>query len=216
MSRYSHIIWDWNGTLIDDVWLGVEIINEMLIARGIPPITIERYRSVFGFPVRDYYREIGFLVDEEPEWEAIATEFIACYHRRMGEIRLFPDVKAVLTAFQEQGLVQVILSAMEQKTLTRHVAALGIAQYFSLIQGIDNHYANGKGHMAKSVGERLGTDPQNILFIGDTLHDIEVARSIGCECVLCSRGHQSKERLITAGVPVVDSFEELTRNLSRL
>jgi len=213
MSRYSHIIWDWNGTLIDDVWLGVEIINEMLTARGITPITIERYRAVFGFPVRHYYREIGLRVEEETVWEEIATEFIARYHRRMHEVKLFPDVEPTLAALRERGIIQIILSAMEQKTLSHHVTSLGIAEYFSIIQGIENHYADGKGHMAQEVGKRLDVTPKNILFVGDSLHDIEVARCIGCDCILCSRGHQSKERLLAAGVTVVDSFGELTANI---
>lgn len=210
MSRYSHIIWDWNGTLIDDAWLGVAVMNEMLEKKRLPTITVDYYRAVFGFPVRDYYRQLGFSIDEDPVWEEVANDFIGGYHRRMHEVRLFADVETTLGAFRERGLTQVILSAMEQRTLTRHVSALGIADYFSHVQGIDNHYADGKGHMAQAMGERLGVAPERILFVGDTLHDIDVARRIGCDCVLCSRGHQSKERLLAAGVPVVDGLAELS------
>lgn len=209
MPKYSHIIWDWNGTLIDDAWLGVAVMNEMLEKKRLPTITVDYYRAVFGFPVRDYYRQLGFSIDEDPVWEEVANDFIGGYHRRMHEVRLFSDVVPTLETFRKKGLTQVILSAMEQKTLTRHVAALGIAQYFSVIQGIDDHYANGKEHMAQAMGERLGVAPERILFVGDTLHDIDVARRIGCDCCLCSRGHQSKERLLAAGVPVVDEFAEL-------
>ncbi|HSA33518.1 MAG TPA: HAD family hydrolase [bacterium] len=209
MSRYSHIIWDWNGTLIDDAWLGVAVMNEMLEKKGLPAITVDHYRRVFGFPVRDYYRQLGFAIDEDPVWEEVANDFIGGYHRRMHEVKLFADVEPTLAAFRERGLTQVILSAMEQATLSRHVAALGIDRYFVHIQGIDNHYADGKGHMARAMGERLGVAPERILFVGDTLHDIEAARRLGCDCCLCSRGHQSKERLLAAGVPVVDSFGEL-------
>jgi len=213
MSRYSHILWDWNGTLIDDAWLGVAVMNEMLEKKKLPTITVDYYRAVFGFPVRDYYRQLGFSIDEDPVWEEVANDFISGYHRRMHEVQLFPDAVATLAALKERGVTQIILSAMEQKTLTRHVAALGIADYFNHVQGIDNHYADGKGHMAQALGERLGVDPKNILFVGDTLHDIEAARRIGCDCLICARGHQSKERLLAAGVPVVDRFDELTKML---
>jgi len=211
--RYTHILWDWNGTLIDDAWLGVEIINEMLTARGIAPITLERYRAVFGFPVRDYYREIGFLVDEEPVWEEVANDFIARYHRRMHEVRLFPDVVPTLERFQERGMKQAILSAMEERTLKRQVNDLGISRFFAHVQGIDNHSADGKAHMAGVIASSLNADPRSILFIGDSLHDIEAARRIGCDCILCSRGHQSKDRLLAAGVPVVDSLVEAAARL---
>ncbi len=213
MCRYSHIVWDWNGTLIDDAWLGVEIINEMLTARGIAPITLERYRTVFGFPVRDYYRKIGFFVDEETVWEEVANDFIARYHRRMHEVKLFPDAVSTLECFHERGITQTILSAMEEKTLKRHAEELGIAQFFVHIQGVDNHYADGKAHMAETIAVRLNAAPCSMLFLGDTLHDIEVARRIGCDCLLCARGHQSKERLVCAGVPVVDSLVEVAARL---
>ncbi len=214
MNRhYTHIIWDWNGTLIDDARLGVEIINEMLTARGIVPISLERYRAVFGFPVRDYYRNIGFLVDEEPMWEEVANDFIARYHRRMHEVQLFPDVIPTLEQFQDKGMNQAILSAMEERTLQRQVNDLGISRFFVHIQGIHNHYADGKAHMAAVVASRLDADSRSMLFIGDTLHDIEVARRIGCDCLLCARGHQSKERLLAAGVPIVDSLAEAARRL---
>ena len=47
-----HVIWDWNGTLVDDAWLCVEIINELLARRGLAPITPCKYSAVFGFPLR--------------------------------------------------------------------------------------------------------------------------------------------------------------------
>ena len=58
--RYKHIIWDWNGTLLDDTWLCVEGINQALIKRNLTPISEDRYREVFTFPVRDYYKKLGF------------------------------------------------------------------------------------------------------------------------------------------------------------
>jgi phosphoglycolate phosphatase len=72
---YRHIIWDWNGTLLDDKWLCIESINLVLKARDLQPIDEERYSRIFRFPVKDYYKEVGFDFSTEP-FERPAMEFI--------------------------------------------------------------------------------------------------------------------------------------------
>ena len=54
------IIWDYNGTLLNDLSIGVECINRMLTKRELPLLTTESYREVFTFPVKKYYELVGF------------------------------------------------------------------------------------------------------------------------------------------------------------
>ena len=77
MKKYRHIAWDWNGTLMDDVWLSLHIINALLVRRGIATIDVERYREVFGFPLRDYCRRLGFDLERDP-FEVLSDEFSVC------------------------------------------------------------------------------------------------------------------------------------------
>ena len=60
MKIYNHIIWDWNGTLLNDRWLCVEAINQALNKRNLPMLTEGKYKDVFSFPVEDYYKKVGF------------------------------------------------------------------------------------------------------------------------------------------------------------
>ena len=86
MQRCSHVIWDWNGTLLDDVWLCVDIINAMLGRRGVPALDRERYRRIFDFPVPIYYERAGFDFSRET-FAAAADEFCDEAARRVGECR---------------------------------------------------------------------------------------------------------------------------------
>lgn len=80
MQKYTHIIWDWNGTLLDDVARCMAVINAMLEKRGLPALaSVDAYRSVFGFPVRDYYRRVGFDFGKEA-FETLAAEYIELYY----------------------------------------------------------------------------------------------------------------------------------------
>ena len=71
---FKHIIWDWNGTLLDDLQACVDSINVLLKVRKLPAITREQYLDVFDFPVRDYYLKLGFDFTKD-DWNEVAKDY---------------------------------------------------------------------------------------------------------------------------------------------
>ncbi|MBQ8397389.1 MAG: HAD family hydrolase [Clostridia bacterium] len=204
---WTHLIWDFNGTLYDDVAAGVESINEMLRARGLCEFaSFDDYRDIFDFPIEDYYRALGLDVDREG-YDALAHEWVALYlaHSRTAGLRA--GVAAVLDALTARNMPQLVLSASEREMLMGQLRGLGIADRFTDVLGLDNIYAGSKAAIAAAW--RQAHPDARPLFVGDTLHDAEVAALIGADCVLITGGHHSRARLETAGVPVIDRFEEL-------
>ena len=120
---------------------------------------------------------------------------------------VYPGVLEVIKDCRERGMVQVLLSATELGMLQRQVESLRIGDFFDEVCGMDNIYAHGK----VSLGQKWRAEHPDakVLFVGDTDHDLAVARVIGADCVLFSGGHQSRERLLANGCPVIDSFSEL-------
>jgi phosphoglycolate phosphatase len=202
------IIWDWNGTLLDDLDICIESINSMLAQRHLEILSHDMYRKVFTFPVIDYYRVVGFDFERE-DWKKVGMEFMDHYFERLKLCALFPDVITTLDYFEKHGYRQVILSAMEQGALTASVNERGIGSYFKQIAGIDNHYAAGKSGNGHTMMDTHSLVPESTWFVGDTLHDADIARELGCHCILIANGHQDKSRLAKAGVPVMDSLTEL-------
>jgi len=98
---------------------------------------------------------------------------------------------------------------MEQNALVTSVNEREIGKYFKQIVGIDNHYAGGKSHNGVTMIKKYELNSVNTWFIGDTLHDAEIAKELGCHCVLVANGHQDKERLAESGFPVLNSLTEL-------
>jgi phosphoglycolate phosphatase len=197
-----HILWDWNGTLLDDVELCVSALNRVSARRDLPPISIERYREVFTFPVIDYYRAVGFDFDEEP-FDVPADEWVDIYCTEVWDsTRLREDAPRVLAHFHESGYSQSMLSAHNHDMLAKLVAFFGVADYFDQIVGLDDFYAHGKTELGKAWLSDTGHRPDRVLMVGDTLHDFEVAQALGTRCVLIEGGHQSGKRLQGAGVSV--------------
>jgi len=212
LKKYTHILWDWNGTLLDDAWLCVDVMNGMLKERGLPLKTVEEYRELFDFPVKDYYVKLGYDFDREP-FDEVGMEFIVRYNQRQGEARLQPEVHAVLKSFAERGFSQSILSAREQNELVDETIDRGVFSYFDHIRGLDDHYAHGKTDVGISLVHDLAIPRDRIIFIGDTLHDAEVAEEIGVDCILIPNGHHSTKRLQYAEQPLIHALIDLIQLL---
>lgn len=208
MNNSNTIIWDWNGTLLDDVDICLESINELLDTRSHKTLNKMEYRQIFTFPVREYYVKAGFDFSNEP-FDKVAMEFIDLYHKKQESAGLFLEVHDVLSFFKQKDFKQVMVSAMEHNSLLKSVNRLGIASYFENINGIEDHYAESKIELARNIIDETMQNGSRITLIGDTLHDAEVAQDLGIRCLLVARGHQSYERLLVVGCPVVHNLKEI-------
>ena len=201
LGRYRTLVWDFNGTLLDDVDLGIECANEMLSRRGLPVIPDrKRYFELFGFPIEDYYRRLGFDFSREP-YEVLAHEWIAEYRARERNVPLRAGVEDVLAAVKGAGVPQVVLSATESRMLREQLADLGILGYFDEVVGRGDIYAPDKTALARRWAEERKPGP--CLFVGDTEHDLACAKATGFDCLLVRGGHTSDEDLDALGCRVL-------------
>jgi len=204
-QKYSHIIWDWNGTLLDDTKWCIKSANIVLKKRGLPIIqSISEYRKMFCFPIMKFYERLGLDFSQEP-FEELAKEYIRHYHsNKSGDIHLHKNAKTVLDYFKKQGISQVVLSASEQSNLLSQANEFEVADYFDEILGLSNIYAKSKIDIGLDYMSRKNIT--NAILIGDTDHDHQVAKALGIDCVLISNGHQDREILKNCGVPVLNDI----------
>lgn len=208
LKKYKHIIWDWNGTLFNDVNLCCDIINNILIENDLCPLSIERYKEIFTFPVKEYYRKAG-LDFEKISFEELGKQFMDEYEKRKLECKLYEDADNFLNEILKMNIEQSVLSAYSQKPLENLITHYGIRKYFIGFAGLDNIYANGKVELGKRWVKKLNLEKGEAVLIGDTLHDFDVANEIGADCILIANGHQQKEILLNSGTQVLDSLKDL-------
>jgi len=202
------IVWDWNGTLLDDIAVCVECMNVLLKKRNLPKLTFHQYKKIFTFPVRDYYLAVGFDFSKEP-FKVPAMEFMDLYLENLPRAFLYPDVKNVLNFLNNKGFRQSILSAMEHNSLIASLKDFDLLAYFDKISGIDNHYAHSKLEIGRELIGKIGFREEEMLIIGDSLHDLEVAEELGVDCLLIANGHQSKARLLDKTPHVLSDLKEV-------
>ncbi len=207
-----HVIWDWNGTLLDDVWLCVDVLNAMLAEQGRAPICKSDYRRRFRFPVREVYEDFGFDL-RDGAFERLSHVYIDSYQARRHQCSLHPDATEVLGALKEAGFGQSILSAYRQDMLDSMIKGMDLAKYFDHLAGNSDIYAASKVDYGKKLLTKIGARTDEVLMVGDTGHDHEVARELGIRCVLLEHGHNDRPRLERTGAKVLPGLKAVAGEL---
>ncbi|MBN1765978.1 MAG: HAD family hydrolase [Sedimentisphaerales bacterium] len=213
MTQYKHIIWDWNGTLLDDVEDCVAVVNELQQGRGLELISLESYRELFDFPAIDFYRRMGFNFQKE-SFEELARDYMARYTGRLERFRLQQGARKVLEKLASAGLTHSVLSAYQQKPLDEAIDYFNLRNYFIGIIGLNDYYAYSKVEHGRQWLSQLHYQRHEILFIGDTLHDFEVAQAMGVDCLLLACGHQPRDRLQTCPAAILETISEVPQWLA--
>ena len=206
------VIWDFNGTLIDDLDLVVRTVNTQLAKRNLSSLTTDTYRDVFGFPVEDYYRRIGVTFENETIAD-LSADFFSDYAPALKDCPLHDGALDTLSQVKAAGMRQFVLSAMEQGMLRSMVRHLRIDHFFEGIYGLAHQKADSKVSRCRELQKDYEIDPRTALLIGDTAHDAEVGEALGLSVALISKGHQSPERLRETGHPVYGSYLDLSQAL---
>ncbi len=206
--KYSNVVWDFNGTLMDDVGISILTVNDMLEKRGMPLTDKKEYFEKIEMPIIRYYEKMfDFNVTSLSE---LTREFQEGYDRYLDSASLAEGAIPLLEKLKENGVEQVIISSFPTEKIKKICEKLGISSYFSNILGADDIKAESKVERGKAYMNSL-PEGARVVAIGDLLHDHEMASSMGADCILYAGGHQSKADLLAVGVPVAETMAEIEK-----
>ena len=190
----KHVIWDWNGTLINDAQLCVSIVNKILSKNLLSKVSLSFYRENFCFPVRAYYEKIG-LSCEGASYRELSEQFISEYRRLWKTCQLQTNALSVIRSLKQAGIGQSILSAAKSMDLQLFLGEFGLNQYMDVVSGVSNVLASGKIEISKRHLLDIGMEPAEVLLVGDTKHDEEISKHLSTSCILFTEGHNSVNAL---------------------
>ncbi|HET9518039.1 MAG TPA: HAD hydrolase-like protein [Actinoplanes sp.] len=203
MTR-SHLVWDWNGTLLDDLTLVVSATNHAFAAIGGPFVQPDEHRRQFRRPIADYYAEVLGRAVDQAEFELLDRIFHDAYRVGLTTCALAADAAAAIKAWPGS---QSLLSMWFHDELVPAVDSYGLTGVFTRIDGLRAEVGGGfkAGHLAAHLRE-LGIAGEQVVLIGDSLDDAEAAAANGGVCVLYTGGFTDPERLRASGLPVADTL----------
>jgi phosphoglycolate phosphatase-like HAD superfamily hydrolase len=208
----THLVWDWNGTLLDDIHAVIGASNAAFAEVGLPPITLEKYRELYCIPIPRFYERLMGRPPTDAEWAAMD----AAFHRHYVELRaacgLTDGVEELLTGWGAAGRSQSLLSMYGHDELVPVVREYGIERHFVRVDGRTGPSGGTKAaHMVRHIAALDGIDPGRVVVIGDAVDDALAAAHIGAGAVLYTGGSHSRAALEAVGVPVVDSLTDAVR-----
>ncbi|MEV8587921.1 HAD hydrolase-like protein [Streptomyces sp. NPDC051180] len=204
----KHLVWDWNGTLLDDTGAVIGATNAAFAELGLESITLERYRDLYTVPVPKFYERLMGRLPTDEEWTVMDGTFHRHYWERAENCGLTVGAAELLAARQRSGFTQSLLSLAPHADLIPLVRRHGIAERFVRVDGRPDTSTDGKsGQMVRHLAE-LRVPAERVVVIGDAADDAVAAMHVGARAVLYTGGSHSRASLERVGVPVVDSLEE--------
>lgn len=201
----KHIIWDWNGTILNDVDHAVDTMNGLLSESNLNLIDKEKYKTLFEFPVKKYYDKLGFDYNLR-SFENLCHDFVDRFMAGFSSCDPFGHIKDVLQQTKKVGKIQSVLSATDQENLENMVEHFDFNKLFDFVYGIDNKLAGSKTYRGKQLIDEANISLADTVLIGDTLHDLEVGEELGIDVILVPHGHQCEQILKSKHQNVVRIF----------
>jgi phosphoglycolate phosphatase-like HAD superfamily hydrolase len=212
--QVRHIVWDWNGTLLDDNEAVLAAVNSVCAAFGREPVTLDEWRGMFRRPIRHSYQDLLGRELDAAEWALLDRQYHDAYRELLHTCGLAEDGMRALRAWQRDGRSQSLLSMWFHEELLPLVSEFGLDEFFTRVDGL--RHETGGGSKAEHLLEHLeaaGVEPGAVALIGDVTDDAVAAREAGAHCVLVSTGMASRDALVKTGVPVADSISGALRLL---
>ncbi|WP_238161236.1 HAD family hydrolase [Kribbella antibiotica] len=207
--KISHVVWDWNGTLLHDNEIVLAAVNEVFVGLGGTAITWPDWQAAYTRPMRVSYETVLSRSLTEPEWAQVDKLYHDRYDALLAKSGLAEGTLDVLLGVAESGRTQSLLSMWFHDRLTPTIDEYGLAPHFTRVDGLVAEV--GGGSKAESLVRHLEAqrlDPADVVLIGDVVDDADAARAAGAGSILVSTGAMSREALEATGSLVTDSIQE--------
>ncbi len=228
----THLIWDWNGTLLNDADAVLEATNDALaqlhlgttgaafgseeaqIAPVFGPLTVTEYRAAFTRPLQRFYANIFGREIAEGEFVQLEQLFHAAYLKRCARSVLNQGARDVLGSWRQAGCTQSLLSLWGHDELLTLLAQLELTDFFIRIDGrrglnIDCKAVPLLQHLAALAAQTI--EVEQVVLIGDALDDAAAATAAGVRCVLFAGGAHEVAELTATGLPVAHTLAEAVK-----
>ncbi len=209
--KYKFVFWDWNGTLFDDADSAFSAVNTMLDSRELPNITFDQYREYIDVPIIRFYEKVMDMSNEK--MVDISVEFNDLWEKNLRKCPLADGALELLNKLSDNGIKQFIFSSSHNELIIPYLTKYGLEKYFDAVLGASDCYVGSKAERTAAYIVNNGIPKEQILFVGDMVHDSEVARYVNADCALVSCGHQCERALKASGRNVYSSLNDLSESL---
>lgn len=182
----KNILFDWSGTLMDDVTATHKATSHIFKSLGGTPMSLEDHKTKFFLPFMDFWKQ-KFPNCTKDQIYSLFLEGL----NLAGDSELYPNIENVLKKLKDRGINMAIMSSHPQEKLVSYVNHFGLSEYFQEING----GVSDKIKYFPEILERNSFNPKETMYVGDMVHDMKAAQNAGALSVAITWGHQPEEML---------------------
>lgn len=194
-ERFDLIVFDWDGTLMDSAAAIVRAMQAAARDLDLPPPPDERARYVIGLGLGDALRH-AIPELEEAAYPRMVERYRHHYLSSDHELSLFEGVDALIDALAGRGHLLAVATGKSRLGLNRALGHTGLGRYFHATRCADECFSKPHPAMLEELMDELGATPERTLMIGDTTHDLLMARNAGVAGLAVSFGAHPVEQLL--------------------
>lgn len=213
--NYRLVVFDWDGTLLDSAGAIVACIQAAAVDLGLPPPDDKTARQVIGLGLHDALSQALPGVPSG-EYQAVAERYRHHYLSQDHELALFAGAHELVEELYAAGCLLGVATGKSRLGLNRALEASGLKRYFHATRCADECSSKPAPDMLLEIMDELGASPKHTLMIGDTTHDLQMARNAGVGALAVGYGAHPREALeAEQPLGLFDEFTELTAWLRR-
>ncbi len=197
-KRFELIVFDWDGTLMDSAGAIVACIQAAAADMGLEPPSEARARHVIGLGLHEALRHALPELPEDKHGE-LADRYRQHYLAQDHELLLFVGAEALVRELAAGGYRLGVATGKSRRGLDRAMAASGLASCFQATRCADECHSKPHPQMLEELMAELGATPGATLMIGDTTHDLQMARNAGVGSLAVTYGAHGHDDLIAHG-----------------
>lgn len=210
--NFKAVVFDWDGTLVDSEAHIVESISHAAAHAGLPELSYDRKKSIIGLGMREALLDLYPELNDEHIKKL--REYYADYFfsRATESHNLFEGVEATLMALRDKGVRLAVATGKSRNGLNKALESSGLGHFFEIERCADETRSKPHPMMLQEIASHFGFEYGDMLMVGDTSFDLDMAKQVGMPAVAVSYGvHEGTELLAREPLALVDSLEELLR-----
>ncbi len=215
-SRFTLLVFDWDGTLMDSAANIIECVREAAIDLNLNIPSDDSIRNIIGLGLKEAVTEMFPGSDDDLVWKVVDRYRVHFLDQNRTPSELFPGAEDTLRELADMGYLMAVATGKGRAGLDKVFDYTGLGELFHTSRCADEGFSKPNPDMLLQIMDELGTQGHETLMIGDTEYDMQMARNANAHRLGVSYGSHARERLMQSDpLGCLDDIRELTTWLNR-
>ena len=193
-TRFELIIFDWDGTLSDSVGLITDLMIQSFLLHNVSPPSRMEVADILGIKLSEAFKILLKEKDQNAS-ELIFNSYIDLYNQSSNKVKLFDGVELGIKELHRYGYKIAIATGGGRNYLDSCLAQTSIKEFINVTKTSDDCFSKPHPQMCNEILNELIIEPEKSIVIGDSIHDLQMAKNAGISSLAVTYGAHKQDSL---------------------